>query len=235
MKDNRIAIAGIDYSITSPSVVVYQGNRDEPWDWKKCKAFYFDSRRNAPIKPKCEMELKPQYYPLWTSPEERYQALASWVACILIYHEVKLVYIEEYAFSRGGDSGLVFNLGENGGVLKNNLWISNIKYKTITPSNLKNYICGLGTAKKDQIENAWVKETGIEDLRKTLWLTDKAMTPISDILDAYYICKFAFYEQTTGVIMPESMTKGAIKRRAKGLPPLKPLAKKTKRKRRSKL
>lgn len=221
----KIIVAGIDYSITSPAIVIHNSG-DATWDHRKCKAFYFDDRKNAPLKPECELPLKPQYYPLWTTPEQRYQELASWAVSIMLAEGVTHVYLEEYAFSRGGGAGLVFNIAENGGVLKNNMWFMGLKYKTLIPSNVKYWATGKGNAKKDEMEDRFVNETEINDLRNVLWLTEKAMAPISDIIDAYYICKIGHFLENKLITKKDLSPPGSKAGKAK----MKPLGKGLKRK-----
>lgn len=208
MSKENLILAGIDYSMTSPAIVVYNGPKDEPFSHKNCKAFYFDDRKNAPLRPTCEMTLKPGWYPLWMVPEDRYQQLASWALSILLTENVHEIYLEDYAF--GGSKskpGLVFNMAENGGVLKNNLFLMGIDIKKVSPTALKLWVADHGQAKKQDFERVFKEETGIDDIRKILWLTDKAQTPISDIIDAFYLCKWGVYDKTCGVVVPEPLSK----------------------------
>lgn len=227
--EKKIKIAGIDYSITSPAIVVYDGP-EKPFNHRYCKAFYFDNRKNAPIRPVCELDLKPNYYPLWNTPEQRYQELASWACSILLAEGIEEVYLEDYIFNMSkSNPGLIFNMAENTGVLKNNLWFMGIKHMPVSPTELKLWVANHGQAKKDELEKRFINETGLEDFRKILWLTEKASAPISDIIDAYYLCKWAVFDKTCGVDVPEPRSKrkkGATKKAKKvGLNPLKPLTK----------
>ena len=215
--------------MTSPAIVVYEAPKDEPFSHKNCTAYYFDDRKNAPVKPVCEMTLRPGMYPLWMVPEQRYQELASWAMSILLARGVTEVYLEDYTYNMSKSKpGLVFNMAENVGVLKNNMWFMDIKYIPVSPTELKLWVAHHGQAKKEDFENRFINETGIEDMRKILWLTEKASTPISDIIDAFYLAKWGVFDKTCGVDVPEPISKrkkGGVNKKARkaGLKPLKKL------------
>jgi hypothetical protein len=219
-----LVIAGIDYSITSPAIVISKIN-DERWTHTKTKAFYFDSRKNAPSNPQCEIQLDRQIYPLWLSAEQRYEQLALWAVSILIAEQVDIVYLEGYALSRSSASGLVFNIAENGGVLKQNMYLCNIKFVEVSPTALKTWVVEgkrgdhKGHADKELMEKCFVIDTNITNLREILGLTEKASSPIGDIIDAYFLCKFGYIDKTVGIVLPEKKKK---KMKLKPLPPIKP-------------
>jgi len=169
------------------------------WNHRQTIAYYFDDRKNAPMNPKCEIRLKQAIYPFWKTPEDRFDQLGLWAISILAANRVNKAYIEDYAFSRGGGTGRVFDLAENGGVLKNYMYHFNIPFMLVSPSDLKKWVTDNGTAKKELMEAAFVSDTGITDLRKVLDITEKATAPISDIIDAYYLAHYAFVDMTTGI------------------------------------
>jgi hypothetical protein len=171
----------------------------DSWNHRQTIAYYFDDRKNAPFNPKCDIRLKQAMYPFWKRPEDRFDQLGLWAISILVANRVNKAYIEDYAFSRGGASGRVFDLAENGGVLKNYMMHFNVPFVLVSPSDLKKWVTDNGAAKKDLMEAAFVADTGITDLRTVLNLTEKASTPISDIIDAYYLANYAFVDMTTGI------------------------------------
>ena len=101
------------------------------------------------------------------------------------YEDIE-INIEGYAY---GAKGTVFHIGENTGVLKNKLFVNNVKFNTITPNQVKKLASGKGNADKDVMYNAFLTETSI-DLRVALDYDSKNIgSPIGDIVDSYYLCK----------------------------------------------
>ena len=84
--------------------------------------------------------------------------------------------------------------------------------------NLKKWVTGVGRVSKADkangmtnktyMENRFINETGIMNFRDILNITEKAESPISDIIDAYYLCKYG-YNEIRGLIKvePESPKK----------------------------
>ena len=225
-----ILLAGVDYSITSPAITVYEGLKDRPFSHRYCTSYYFDDRKSAPIRPIAPIGLKPSMYPLWMIPEERYDALASWAVSILATRGVEQFYLEDYVYNQSKSKpGLVFNMAENVGILKNYMWLLGIKYIPVSPTELKLWVAGNGQAKKEDFEKRFVNETEIENFRFILGLTEKAGSPISDIIDSFYLAKWGFFDKTCGVEVPEPKSgkrkKGPTKRaKTAGLKDLKPLS-----------
>jgi Holliday junction resolvasome RuvABC endonuclease subunit len=198
-------VAGIDYSITSPSIVISEVNGK--WNHHKTKAFYFEHRKTYPLYPDCDIELCCLPYPVWTSLEERYNKLSEWAIAIIKRNMVDIVYLEGYALSRSSTSGLIFNIAECCGVLKHKMYMSNINFVSVTPTALKMWVTGKGQAKKEQMEEAFIADTGIDNLRQILSISDKVEKPIFDIIDAYFLCKYGYVDQTEGIFMVDTKPK----------------------------
>ena len=95
-----------------------------------------------------------------------------------------------------------------------------IKFTEVEPTTLKKWATGSGAAKKEQMEEAFIDDTKIEDFRKILGLSPKSASPITDIIDAYFLCKYAYVDQTVGIIIMDTKAK---KKTIKGLKPIKPI------------
>lgn len=117
---------------------------------------------------------------------QRYAAISEWA--LNIVKECDLVCIEDYAFAA---KGKVFNIGENTGIFKYRLWESKIEYKTVPPTQVKKFGTGRGNAKKEDMYAAFRAEAKL-DLQQILGVaTDQIKSPVADLADAYYICKYA--------------------------------------------
>jgi hypothetical protein len=121
-------IAGIDYSLTSPSICVF--NSEEAFCFKRC-AFYFlsDVKKNQKL---FMNNIKGEAFHDWNSDFSRYENISDWAMDYLIGCEQ--VAIEGYAF---GAKGKVFHIAENTGVLKYRLHQTGIPVEVIPPSAVK--------------------------------------------------------------------------------------------------
>jgi Holliday junction resolvasome RuvABC endonuclease subunit len=97
------------------------------------------------------------------------------------------VYIEDYSM---GSKGRVFHIAENTGLLKHKLWALNYGITTIPPTVIKKVATGKGNAKKEQMYEAFVKQTGIK--LQTMGSGKNIGSPVSDIVDAYFIAQYGY-------------------------------------------
>ncbi len=177
-------IAGIDYSMSSPGICTHWG---EKWSVENCRLYYltkikkleghfFDGLvHGTPLK-----EFKHSM--------ERYNFIAEWAMSKVSFHDHAM--IEGYAYAA---TGRVFDIGENTGILKYKLWDHNIPYQTATPTQIKKYATGSGSATKEHMYGAWLEETGIDLMGEMTPRRSNVTSPISDVVDAYYICKYLFH------------------------------------------
>jgi Holliday junction resolvasome RuvABC endonuclease subunit len=97
-----------------------------------------------------------------------------------------------------GSKGRVFNIAENTGVLKYRFWNFQIEFKTIAPTVIKKFATGKGNSNKEQMQLVFEQENSIR-LKNELNMTEKQWNPSSDLIDAYYICKYGYQnEQNNG-------------------------------------
>ena len=79
------------------------------------------------------------------------------------------------------------------GVLKYRLQKEKFKYVTIPPTVVKKHATGKGNANKELMYNTFLAETEV-DLKEELTPRSTSIAnPVSDIVDAYYICRTGFY------------------------------------------
>jgi len=170
---------GIDYSMTSPAMCIWDGDGPPEFvgcevhfltDLKKCVGFYSN--------------MSGWQMPEWSTPEERFDLISD--AFLRHLRESDRVVLEGYAFAAKGQ---VYQIGENGGLLKHKLYRKGIWFDVVAPSVIKKHGTGKGNADKALMEQAFVTSQGV-DLRKALSLTDRQQNPVSDIIDAFYMCSY---------------------------------------------
>ena len=178
-------VAGIDYSLTSPSICVHNG---ETWSVENCKFYYLSPKKKWLV---YSGQFFGTEYEKYDSDTHRYDNLSRWSLDILTKNEVQQCFIEGYAF---GAVGRVFQIAENAGLLKYNLWKNGIPTSVFAPSEIKKHASGKGNANKERLYECFTEETKI-DIRKTLDITNQNIwNPVSDIVDAYYIAKLGFHK-----------------------------------------
>lgn len=185
MASSNIKIAGIDYSMTSPAVCVYTGNKKK-WNARNCSFhFFYFSKKHTTNHP----NLIPSRYPEYSSPICRFENLARWTNDVV--YGCESVMVEGYSF---GSSGRVFDIAENCGILKHKLWYNDVPYVIAEPTVIKKYATGKGNADKQKMFDSYKKEKFSIDLHEELNIktTSKIGGPISDVVDSYWICKLLF-------------------------------------------
>lgn len=175
-------ICGIDYSMTSPAICIHAG---DSWDVRNC-SFYFRTsvKKNQISIPQFEGTLIEPY----KCEEERFFNTAKWAEKIIQAHKPTFAALEGYAM---GAKGKVFHIGENTGQLKHMMWMNNLPFIVPAPTLIKKFATGKGNSDKHKMEEAFVEQTGLS-VRTKLMQSDLQMNPSSDIIDAYYMCKYAF-------------------------------------------
>jgi len=188
-----VIIGGIDYSMTSPAVCVFNGEGDFHID--KCK-FMFVSQNKKKFEGFSynKKQIISHISKDWVNNTFRFIHLAGHTVDFLNDNKCVDVALEDYAFAA---RGMVFTIGENGGILKFSLALEVIDWVTYTPSQLKKFAVGKGNANKFAMLEAFVKETGWKlDEILDLKITEKMIpAPITDLVDAYWICKQYYTEK----------------------------------------
>lgn len=173
-------IAGIDYSLNGPAVCVFQGL--DNFVFEKCQ-FYFltDTKKYATT---FFQNIHGKLFEEYEEECERYDTISDWVMKIVTGCDQ--VALEGYAY---GAQGRVFHIAENTGILKYKLYEASIPLEIVSPSAVKKLGTGKGNADKTMMHDSFFKETGIP-LHKILTPNKKEIgNPVSDLVDAYYICK----------------------------------------------
>jgi Holliday junction resolvasome RuvABC endonuclease subunit len=180
---NPKTIVGIDYSLNSPAICVTNGGGTS---FSDCSFYYLTSKKKYIGKMYENIigyELKEN-----NGPIDRFKNLSDWVLHILdTLHGAqtdKEVFIEGYSYGSKGQA--IFQIAENGGILKYRLQ-KRYKCKTITPSVVKKFASGKGNADKEKMYETFKNSQGV-DLMK-VFDQQKLNNPITDIVDSYYIMR----------------------------------------------
>lgn len=173
-------IVGIDYSMSCPSICVHKG---KDWQFANCKFYYLTDKKKFEIKTDFIFGERHRDF---SSQQERFHNIATWSLSKI--PKKSIIYLEDYAFAA---KGVVFNIGECCGTLKYNLWKSKHKFDTFAPSQIKKFATSKGNANKELMYESFVTETQF-DITKVIEC-NVGDSPMSDIIDSYYIAKLAHY------------------------------------------
>lgn len=177
-------VAGIDWSMTSPGICIY--NTKDKLKFANCQLFFYND------KPKFEKSFENVHgfkQKPYECQEERYNNLSEWAMNILHKFGVKSVTMEGYAM--GASKGLVFNIAENGGLLKHKMWLAGIEVQCPAPSAVKKHFTTKGNANKLAMYEALKASEGIDVVDLFVGITTKPEdSPVSDVVDAYAMVKY---------------------------------------------
>ena len=190
---------GIDYSLSSPGVCV--NTSEEEFRYEDCKFYYLTNTKKyeGTFKEKMAFGTSAVEYigtphRPYSSEPERYNNIANWAINIIkLYGDATTglnrikptIQIEDYSF---GSTGRVFHIAENLGLLKYKLKIEcGWDYTLLAPSVIKKFATDKGNANKELMLGAFQEDTGVN--LEVLFDT-KSKSPISDVADAYFICKY---------------------------------------------
>jgi len=181
-KTTRPFYVGIDYSMTSPAICVCYS---EIFNFDQCK-FFFLTKEKSKLKNEVQFFSPDLLNDDFSSNEERFLRIACWATTCIVPPSIPKVFIEGYAYAA---KGRVFNIGENTGVLKSRLYQANLRYEVLAPGSVKKFATDKGNAKKPEMLEAFLKDTGF-DLEQYFDVAKrKNKSPASDIADSYFICK----------------------------------------------
>lgn len=175
-----MSIVGIDYSLTSPGVsIIYLDDQS----FQTSQHFYLTNVKK--YIGTWNDNIYGCMHKTYNSEIERYQQIASWAANLLT--EGDIVFIEDYSMASVGKT---FHIAENTAILKYLLYLKGIQYITVPPTVIKKY-AGKGNANKEQMYAYFLTKTGI-DLKSQLGMTAKLSSPVTDIVDSFYIGLYGY-------------------------------------------
>jgi len=185
-------IAGIDYSLTSPAICVWKEKDDNrQFNFNMCDVYYLETaQRLKRATPHEILNLHADIYPEWETEEQRHDLLSDWAMSIV---RGCTVFIEGYAFATSGKSH-VRSVAENSGLLKHKMYKAHQTVTSVPPTVIKKYATDKGNANKELMYDAFSKQSVAPvELQKTLRpKSNKLTNPTTDIVDAYWICKYGW-------------------------------------------
>lgn len=182
-------LAGIDYSLTSPAICVYDTEKGD-FSYETTEMYF----RSNLIRFEAfdEGNVHGSNHGPWACEMDRYNDISEWALKVLTKHQVTQVYLEGYSF---GSTGRVFNIAENTGILKFKLWNALIHCEVVAPTTVKKFATGSGRATKEDMYYQFVLENEKVMLKETLTpKANKIISPLNDIIDAYYILKHGIFK-----------------------------------------
>ena len=188
-------IAGIDYSLTSPAICVWKETDDNrQFNFNMCTIHYLETAQRLRRATEHEiLNLCPEVYPEWDTEEQRHDLLSEWaMKCVKGCY----VFIEGYAFATSGKSH-VRSVAENSGLLKHKMYKAKQSFISIPPTVIKKFATDKGNANKEVMHEFFIKEIDTPTNLKTILRpkSTKLTSPITDIVDSYWICKYGWKEQ----------------------------------------
>jgi hypothetical protein len=193
-----VLVVGIDYSLTSPAICLYNTD-DGEFSFANTKCHFLASKKMHEAYNDGTI-IATNYPRKWTTDEGRYSALALWAEFQIFNtlgarpNDQLSVFIEGYAF---GASGKVFHIAENTAILKHMLYNAGVTYETVAPTAVKKFATGKGNANKDAMYDAFLAETGVDLMMSLSPKAGKVGSPVNDIVDAFYICKYGVSMQSS--------------------------------------
>lgn len=187
-------IVGIDYSMSSPAVCIHLG---PTWSFQNCIFYSLTNKKKYAVKTK---NIITEFHADFSSQEERFDNISSWAISLIPKNSE--VFIEDYAFAA---KGIVFNIGENCGLLKHKLYKNNICFSTISPPTIKKFATKKGNSNKIVMYEFFVEETKFDVCK--FFGCKIGDSPASDIIDSYFICKFGFSHNRPRIALDEKTTK----------------------------
>lgn len=186
-------IAGIDYSMNSPSIAVWDSSTE--FKFSNCLFFNFGSWSRIKQYEGDHDNIIITKQPSYTCNEERFKNLTEWASSVMRLNNVKEAVLEGYSY---GSKGVVFEIGEMTGGLKQELFRLKIPFIVTEPSHWKKTHIKNGAAKKDLIYKTLVEQEK-SDPKDIIGFTREVVgnkidtpweiKPIDDICDSFFILK----------------------------------------------
>ena len=173
-------ICGIDLSISSPAITVFDGQftcyfRDKIATDQTSNAIRFRGSEEDRL------------YHI-----RRYNQIADWIEeCILKHFPANNKLFVVFEGISYGSPGRIVQLAENAGVIKARLAHSYyVDIIDVAPTTVKKFATGAGFCEKIDMVRKFEEETGV-DFSMLFPGKNIEKSPISDIVDSYWICRYA--------------------------------------------
>jgi hypothetical protein len=171
-------LIGIDYSITSPAICMY--DEKNPFCFKNCSFYFLTNTKKYATK--IAPNINGESFEEYAYDTERFDTISEWASNLCV--GAADVALEGYAY---GAHGKIFNLAENCGILKYKLHKLAVPVTIVEPSRVKKLATGKGNADKQAMYEAFKAETNVDLV--SVFEQKSLSNPVTDIIDSYYILK----------------------------------------------
>ena len=184
---------GIDYSLTCPAICINTSKED--FKYNDCTFYYLTSvKKYEGTFVDGNVKFIGFRHEEYTREEQRYENISNFFLRIIerysnsnyLLHKNPTINLEDYSFA---STGRVFHIAENMGLLKYKLFKNDLRYNLLAPAQVKKFATGKGNANKEKMIEAFKEDSGCDILKK---FECNFTSPVSDIADSYFICKFKF-------------------------------------------
>lgn len=170
-KSEQKLLISFDYSITSPSMTI--------WDGIKYRSWVVSSEKKIVQHNSDFFEIIPIQYPLWTLQQERYDKLSSELFTRIPIGQDVTFGIESYSM---GSRGRVFDIAEATQTLKYKVWKEfNQQMVPFAPTTVKKDFTGKGNSDKTRMAEVFYERFGF-------WMHDQVQSKVkgsaSDLVDS---------------------------------------------------
>ena len=181
-------LAGIDYSMTSPALCVFDTEKGR-YCFENVDVYFRSNLARFELFK--EGNVNGENHKPFKCDMDRYDDISDWALSILDGAGVKKVFLEGYSF---GSTGKAFHIAEHTAILKYNLWDSNIDIEILAPTTIKKFATGSGRASKENMYEKFCEENPSVGLQESLTpRSSNVINPVNDIVDAYYILKYGLF------------------------------------------
>lgn len=181
---NNRRVIGIDYSMSCPAITILEN--DYSFDNSRIQ-FLTNVKK---YQKKCG-NISGLSHREYSNNIERFHNISSWAVdfinayCSCITDSI---YIEDYSL---GSKGKTFDIAENTGILKYKLFLEGFNVNVVSPGAIKKFATGKGNAKKEDMYFHFTQHYPVDNpLLKVDNVSSKIASPISDIVDSFWIAKY---------------------------------------------
>lgn len=178
-------IIGIDYSMTSPGVCIFDGNQYIYHAFASTKKHNGEVLKNDNHCFYLHPAIKPEQF---NYRYDRFRAVAKFVMTIIEKYENPVLYIEGY--SMGSTGARILDIAEHGATLRLALFDQNIRPIEVPPTTLKKFATGKGNAKKEQMNNSFIDKNGFSIGQVLFNDKEQIKSPVNDLVDAYWLVQY---------------------------------------------
>lgn len=177
--------AGIDYSMTSPAMVIWNESEYIFYYMNKTPSRLHTGRNlySSLIHMDVSVSKDIQDEKIGSSIA-RFEKIADFFLSALEQHSITTVFLEGYAL---GAKGKVFSIAENTAVLKYQLMKQHMDVYIYPPTVIKKYATGKGNSNKEAMKNSFESAVKVPTLRPIEHYRD---SPYTDCIDAYWILQY---------------------------------------------